>query len=336
MLKVGLIGFGFMGRMHFDNYVRLAAEGAPVQLVSICDLRIEELKNGAAWGNIATGQSIYDLSPYRLYDDIATMLEHEQLDIVDIALPTKLHADLTCSLLERGIHVLCEKPVAFTSEDGRRMADTAKKTGSTFMVAQCLRFWPAYEYLKSCVEDGRYGAVTSGSFFRGGGSPQGWFLDGEQSGGCILDMHIHDVDMINWLFGKPDRVSAIARSVIPGSGYDIVSANYMYPDGKVLNAQADWTLQGDFGFAMTFRVNFEGGNLVFENNRLKVNPNGGPGFFAELPEDMGYYRELRYFIEAVDKGKPVSVCTPESAVESLEIVEAEIRSADANGALEAL
>ena len=336
MLKVGLIGFGFMGRMHFDNYVRLAAEGAPVQLVSICDLRIEELKNGAAWGNIATEQEVYDLSPYRLYDDIQTMLENEQLDIVDITLPTNLHADLACSLLERGIHVLCEKPVAGTSADGWRMANTAKHTGSTLMVAQCLRFWPAYEYLKSCVEDGRYGAVTSGSFFRGGSSPQGWFLDGSQSGGCILDMHIHDTDIVNWLFGKPAQVSTIARNVIPGSGYDIVSTNYIYPDGKVLNAQADWTLQGDFGFAMTYRVNFEGGNLIFENNQVKVNPNEAPGFIAELPEDMGYYRELNYFINSVNNGKPVTVCTPESAVESLEIVEAEIRSANGKGALEAL
>lgn len=333
MLKAALIGFGFMGRMHFDNYVRLINEGVPVQLVAICDLRIEELKYSKTQGNIATEKEIYDLTPYRLYDNIQAMLDQEQLDIVDITLPTNLHADLTCSLLERGIHVLCEKPVAGTSTEGWRMANTAKRTGSTLMIGQCLRFWPAYEYLKACVEDGRYGSVISGCFFRGSVSPQGWFLDGSQSGGCILDMHIHDTDILNWLFGKPERVSSIARKVIPGSGYDIVSTNYMYPDGKVLNAQADWTLQGDFGFAMTFRVNFEGGNLVFENNRLKVNPNGGPGFFAELPEDMGYYRELKYFIEAISKGEPVSVCTPESAVESLEIVEAEIRSADAKGAL---
>ncbi|CAM4208335.1 Gfo/Idh/MocA family oxidoreductase [Paenibacillus alkaliterrae] len=336
MLKVGLIGFGFMGRMHFDNYVRLMEEGAPVELISICDLRIEELKNGAAWGNIATKQNVYDLSPYRLYDDIQTMLENEQLDIVDITLPTNLHADLACSLLERGIHVLCEKPVAGTAADGWRMAETAKNTGSTLMIGQCLRFWPAYEYLKSCVSDGRYGAVTAGSFFRGSGSPQGWFLDGSQSGGCILDMHVHDTDIVNWLFGKPEQVSTNARNVIPGSGYDIVSTNYIYPDGKVLNAQADWTLQGDFGFAMTYRVNFEGGNLVFENNQVKANPNDGPGFIAELSEDMGYYREIKYFIESVSKGEPVSICTPESAVESLEIVEAEIRSADKRGALEAL
>lgn len=332
MLKIGLIGFGFMGRMHFDNYVRLMKEGADIQLVAICDMRIEELKNGAAWGNIATEQSVYDLTPYALYDSIDAMLENEQLDIVDITLPTPLHADLTCSLLERGIHVLCEKPVARTSEEGWRMAEAAKRTGNTLMIGQCLRFWPAYEYLKACVEDGRYGAVTAGSFFRGGGLPQAWFLNGEQSGGCMLDMHIHDTDIINWLFGKPESVSSLARNVVPGSAYDVVSTNYVYPDGKVLNAQADWTLGGDFGFAMTFRVNFERGNLLFENNVLKVNPNDGEGFAADLSPDMGYYREIKYFVESVAKGEPVTICSPESAVQSLEIVEAEIRSADRKGA----
>lgn len=336
MLKVGLIGFGFMGRMHFDNYVRLASEGAEVQLVAICDLRIEELKQGTANGNIATEQSVYDLTPYRLYDNIEAMLENEELDIVDITLPTYLHAEFTCRMLERGLHVFCEKPVARSSEEGWRMVETAKKTGKTLMIGQCLRFWPAYEYLKACVEDGRYGQTTAGYFFRGSGLPEPWFLEGSKSGGCILDMHIHDADMIHWLYGKPDQVSTVARNVIPGSGYDIVSTNYSYPDGKVLNAQADWTLRGDFGFAMSYRVNFEGANLIFENNVLKVNPNDGPSFVADLSDDMGYYREIKYFIECIQAGKPVEVCTPESAVGTLEIVEAEVRSADNKGQAEAI
>lgn len=334
MLKVALIGFGFMGHMHFENYVRLVAEGMPIQLVAICDLRIEELKKAGAGGNIATDQDVYDLSPYRLYDNIDKMLENEQVDIVDITLPTPLHADLTCQLLERGLHVLCEKPVASQSADAWRMANTAERTGRTLMIGQCLRFWPAYEYLKECVEDGRYGAVTAGFFYRGSGLPSEWFLDGSKSGGCITDMHIHDADMIHWLFGKPDRVSTLARNVIPGSGYDTVSTHYMYEDGKVLNAQADWTLQGDYGFSMTYRVNFEGGNLVFENNVLKVNPNHAPGFIAELSTDMGYYREIKYFLESIIAGKPVSVCMPESAAGTLEIIEAEIRSADHAGSIE--
>lgn len=332
MLKIGLVGFGFMGRMHFDNYERLMREGADIELTAICDIRIEELKNGGTWGNIATEQEVYDLSRYKLYDDLDKMLEQEQFDIIDITLPTPLHAELVIPLLERGIHVLCEKPVARTAEEGHKMAEAARRTGQTLMIGQCLRFWPAYEYLKACIEDGRYGAVTSASFFRGSASPQGWFLNGELSGGCMLDMHIHDTDMVNWLFGKPTAVSSIARNVIAGSAYDMVSTHYAYPDGKVVNAQADWTLQGDFGFVMGYRVNFEKGNIIFEKDVVKVNPNDAAGFVPELPGDMGYYREIKAFVEAVKKGDRVEACLPESAVESLEIVEAEIRSADQRGA----
>ncbi|NMO97620.1 Gfo/Idh/MocA family protein [Paenibacillus lemnae] len=336
MLKVGLIGFGFMGRMHMDNYIRLMKEGADIQLIAVCDTRIHEMENDTAAGNIATERQVYDLTPYRLYEDIDTMLSHEELDVVDITLPTYLHAEVAISLLKRGIHVLCEKPIARTSEEAYRMAETAQQTGKTLMIAQCLRFWPAYEFLKECVVDERYGKVTSGYLFRGGTTPPGWYRDAELSGGCMLDMHIHDTDMINWLFGKPHAVSSLAQNVVPGSAYDIVSTHYMYPDGKVLNAQADWTLKGDFGFSMTFRVNFERGNLTFQNNQLKVNPNEGPGFVADLPKDSGYYREIRYFLEAVRNGEPISICTPESAAESLEIVEAEMRSASRQSALELL
>ncbi|OAB32065.1 oxidoreductase [Paenibacillus macquariensis subsp. defensor] len=336
MKKIGIIGFGFMGRMHFDNYVRLISEGLQIELVAICDLRIEELKQGAASGNIATEQEVYDLTPYRLYDDIDTMLENEELDIVDVALPTYLHADITCRLLDKGIHVFCEKPVAGNSTDAWRMVETAKRNEKTLMIGQCLRFWPAYEYAKECVEDGRYGKATAGLFFRGSGAPQGWFLEGEKSGGCIMDMHIHDADMVHWLFGKPEKVSSIARNIIPGSGYDMVSTNYIYPDNKVVNAQADWTLEGDHGLVMTYRLNFEGGNLVFENNIVTVNPKDAPSFVAELSSDMGYYREIKYFLQSIMDGEPVTICTPESAVATLEIIEAEMRSADQSGVLEAL
>lgn len=331
MLKVGLLGFGFMGRMHFDNYVRLMEEGAAVQLAAICDIRIEELKNAKANGNMATEREVYDLSGYHLYHRMEEMLEQEELDIVDVCLPTYLHADITCELLSKGYHVLCEKPVAGTSEEGWRMVQAAKSSGKQLMIGQCLRFWPVYEYLKSCVEDGRYGRVTAGQFYRGSESPKGWYLEGEKSGGCIIDMHVHDADMIHWLFGKPESVSTQALNVIPGSGYDIVSTHYSYPDGKVIHGHADWTLQGEHGFFMGYRVNFERATLVFDQNVLTVYPGDAPAFQPELSPDAGYYREIKYFLDRVAAGENMAVCMPDSAVGSLEIIEAEIRSAQENG-----
>lgn len=332
MLKIGLIGFGFMGRMHFDNYVRLAEEGRDIQLVAICDMAIQQLKDGKAGGNMATAQETYNLSAYSLYESIDDMLANEELDMIDITLPTPLHADITCSLLEKGYHVFCEKPMARTSAEARRMVETAERTGRKLQIGQCLRYWPVYEYLKACVEDGRYGEVTGGYFYRGSGAPAPWFLNSELSGGALLDMHIHDTDIINWLFGKPERVSTIGRNVISsGGGLDMASTNYSYADGKVLNAQVDWTLGGDFGFEMGFRVNFKGANLILGRDGLTVNPNDAPGFKPELPAHDGYYGELLSFVNAIQSNENDPVCPPESTLTSLEIVEAEQQSAERGG-----
>ena len=335
MLKVGLIGIGFMGRGHLDNYIRLESEGFPVKLVAICDIDPAKFENRFIPGNIDVGTKKYDFSKYRLYTDLDVMLEKEELDYVDICLPTYLHAEATIKALDRGMHVLCEKPMALNSKQCEEMIKAAKRNNRKLMIGHCLRFWPEYEYLKECVQTERFGKFLGGYFYRGGGTPkwsyENWLLTKEKSGGCILDQHIHDVDTINWLFGKPSAVSTIARNVIPGSGYDIVSTNYIYPDGKVINAQDDWTLQGEYGFEMLFRANFEGGNLIFQHGVLKVNPNEGKSFTPELPKEMGYYREIRYFAECILNDKPITVAPPESSKETIEIVEAEIRSADNRG-----
>lgn len=335
MLKVGLIGIGFMGRGHLDNYIRLEKEGYPVKLTAICDIDSDKFQGKFIPGNIDVGNSQYEFSKYHLYTDMDEMLEKEDLDYVDMPLPTYLHAQAAVKALEKGLNVLCEKPMALSSEDCGKMIDASKRSGKKLMIAHCLRFWPQYEYLKECVESGKYGKVISGYFFRGGSTPKwsygNWLLKKELSGGCLFDQHVHDIDTINWLFGKPNSVSTIGRNIIPGSGYDSLSTNYIYEDGKVINAQDDWTLLGDFGFEMSFRVNFEKANLIYEKSVLKVNPNEENGFTPELPPDNGYYREIKYYIQSIINNTPVETALPESAMETIKIAEAERDSADNGG-----
>lgn len=335
MLKVGLAGIGFMGRTHLDNYIRLEKEGYPVKLVALCDVDPEKLKGKFVQGNIGEAADSYDLSKYKLYTNLEDMLDNEDLDVVDLPLPTFLHAEATIKALNKGRHVLCEKPMSLNPELCQAMIDASKKNGKKLMIGQCLRFWPAYEYLKECVDTGKYGKVISGYFFRGGTTPtwswNNWLLNKEKSGGCILDQHVHDIDTINWLFGKPQRLSTIAKNVIKGSGYDVVSTNYMYDDGKVINAQDDWTLNGDYGFDMKFRVNFERGNLVFEHGVLLVNPNEEAAFKPELLADDGYYRELKYYYNSIENNLDLEKAPLESTKATIEIAVKEIESADKNG-----
>ena len=101
--------------------------------------------------------------------------------------------------------------MALTPELCQSMIDASQETGKTLMIAQCLRFWPAYETLKATVDGGTLGRVTGGYFFRGGRTPawsyEEWLMDEARSGGCIMDQHVHDVDTIQWLFGPAEAVS---------------------------------------------------------------------------------------------------------------------------------
>jgi predicted dehydrogenase len=156
-------------------------------------------------------------------------------------------------------------------------------------------------------------------------------ITAQMSGGCLLDQHIHDVDMVQWLFGMPQAVSSSGRKVVPGSGYDAVSTRYRFPDGKIVCAEDDWTINGGYGFEMLYRANFEHGSVHFNHGAVKVYPENGDGFEPELPKDDGYYREIRYFIECARENRQPSRCMPESTLETIRLAQLEQCSADSNG-----
>lgn len=334
MLRIGLIGLGFMGNTHLENYVRLEQEGQDIQVVALCDMDPGKLQGPATAGNIETVGGAIDFSRFNKYTSVADMLANEHLDAVDITLPTFLHEPISVQCLNHGLHVLCEKPMALTPEACDNMVAAAEKNGKQLLIGQCLRFWPAYVRLKEAIDNGEFGAVTNAYFFRGGSTPTWgpWLLQKEKSGGALMDMHVHDADMVYWLFGMPEAVSAVGRNVVTGSGYDLVSAHYRYASGQVVNAQCDWTLQGDFGFDMTYRVNFERGNIVFKDGVVRINPNDGTGYAAELPEDLGYYFQLKHFVEKIGAGLPVETAAGRDTRGTIAIVNAEMHSADQGGA----
>lgn len=330
MIKVGLLGIGSMGRVHLDNYIRLENEGFPIKLVAICDEDEKKFRGQFLEGNIEQGGTAYDFSLYNTYTDLDSFFD-EDLDMVDIALPTFLHDELSIRAMKKGLHVLCEKPIALNSDRGVEMLRVSNETGSRLMIAHCLRFWPEYEYLKEAVASGKYGKVLAASFYRGGNEPiwshRNWMLDPELSGGALIDLHIHDVDMIYWLFGKPQAVSAISTE-----RYDIVSAHYRFADGKIINAQADLSLKGDVGFEMSYRVHAETATLVFKDNRLTIYPNGGEPWVYEHWGDHGYYREIKYFAQQLLNNGDIEISKPEDSLVTLRIAEAERESALQAGA----
>ena len=340
-MRAGLVGLGMMGSAHLKNYEEMKKNKEGIDLVAICDVDGEKLKSGSATaGNLSIADGNFDLSSYNLYTDMEEMIRKENLDYVDICLPTHLHAPLSIKAMEMGVHVFCEKPMARSSAQCDEMIEAAKRTGKKLMIGHTLRYWDAYVFAKDYVDRGVFGKCTGAYFYRGGVTPiwswQNWLLTEELSGGCLLDQHVHDVDTIVWMFGLPKAVSTLANNVIEGSGYDIVSTNYIYEDGKMVNAQDDWTINGDgYGFSMLFRMNFEKGALVFEKGTLMVHPEGGEAYEAKFKESDAYYKEIVLFNKLIKDSNTFDyISLLESHKQTIILAEAEEKSAKNGGALQ--
>jgi len=147
MIRVGIVGFGFMGRMHFRCWQGL--ENAEV--TAICETNpniIEEAQKNV--GNIEGYAEQVDFSKLKVYNDLGQMLRDESLDAVSLTVPTFLHPDLTIQALSAGVNVLCEKPMALTVAECDRMIAAAEESGKILQIGHCVRFWPEYAAAKRC------------------------------------------------------------------------------------------------------------------------------------------------------------------------------------------
>jgi predicted dehydrogenase len=253
---------------------------------------------------------------------------------VDICLPTYLHATYAIEALEAGHHVLCEKPMALTLEDADRMIDASERAGRRLMIAQCIRFWPEYMYLRQAVREGTYGKLLSLNMYRIGGRPvrswENWFLDPARSGGPIRDLHIHDVDYVHSLLGIPDRVGAVGRRSEATGSYDIVHAAYGYDDGPQVHLHAGWSM-AQIPFQAGYDAWFERGFLRYDGRSDPpltlfddlIQVNGRP---VEYERGNAYYNEIAYFMDCVATGTHPAECPPRSARGSLALIEREIAS----------
>ncbi|WP_372805760.1 Gfo/Idh/MocA family protein [Pontiella sp.] len=314
MIRVGIIGMGFMGGVHFRNWQALD----DAQVVAVCDAN--PIAGKAKQGNIDTGDSELNLDGVAVFTDVADMLATETLDAVSIALPTHLHKSVTIQCLEAGVHVLCEKPMALSVEDCDAMIAAASAAGKQLMVAQCIRFWPAYAWLKSVVESNAFGAVKVADFSRLTYAPAwsdaSWISDPSKSGGMALDLHIHDLDYIQYLFGPPAAVEsdcAYLENGVPGHSVTRVD----YGAGKVVTATASWMMPKSFGFSMAFKVVFEKAAVVLDGNGVTVYPAEGEAYAPEIEPGDGYRGEIEYFASLVKGQAEVVVITPEQARESV-------------------
>lgn len=300
----------------------------------MCDIEPEKSKGKARINITEDMDGADELLNAACYTDVNKMCEKETLDMVDICLPTPLHAPMAIDMLGRGYHVLSEKPMARSYKDCLAMLDAAEKSGKQLMIGQCLRFYP--QYLKDTVESGRYGKVLSAFFERISRPPiwgwQNWFMDEAKSGGCLLDMHIHDIDMTRFLFGEPKAVACNVLNIY--SGCDTVNTWLFYEDGKLVCANGDWALPDSSGFRPAYRVNLEKAAIVFDKGEVTVFEKDGTVHKPELPKLDGFTNEIDYFVDIIENNRENTVNPAKSTAMTIKLIEVMKKSADRNGATE--
>ena len=329
MIRVGLIGAGFMGTMHSSVYSFLPN----VKVAAVCDLDREKAEKIAQ----QQGAKVYT-DPDALLADSSL-----KLDLVDICLPTFLHAEYACKAAASGLNVLCEKPFALDLQSVDKIISAVDEAKVKLMVGQCVRFWPEYQVLKQVATEGRFGEIQGAWFSRLSPLPtwgwENWLLDPARSGGAAFDMHIHDTDFILYLLGKPQAVFSTA--IEDQYGLSHISTQYLY-DKLMVTAEAGWNYPAKFPFQAKFRVVFQEAVLALEERGLIVYPgDGADPYSIEIKKDTsessaaggnisdlgGYYNEIKYYLDCLEKGESPKVVTAQSARESVAVTVAEIESA---------
>ena len=328
MIKVGLIGCGFMGGMHSACYAALAGLG--VKVTAVADVRreyAEKLANGA-----------------EIYATGMELIEKANVDVVDVCLPTHLHAAHAVAAMKAGKNVFVEKPIAFKDEDMELILATEKETGAKVQVGQVIRQWTEYVWLKKAVDAGTFGKIQHAMFRRMSSRPEwaweGWLHQVDKSGGVAVDMHVHDVDFVRYIMGEPDVVKAHAHRDAEGV---IQQINAVYGYGKDVSVavESGWDYPADFPFTADFRVKFDKATVIGGGGVVNVYPVGGAAYQAELEEEFqgdndiggnisslgGYYNELKYFVEGLQGKNDLSVATVSEAIKSVKLVKREIEAA---------
>ena len=245
-IRYSILGAGFVAVLHAEAVASLS----DAELVGIADPdRIRADALAAKYGCSA-------------FSSAAEMYDKASPDAVSICLPTYLHADAVCEAAARGLHVLCEKPLALKEDDYRRMLEAEKNTASVISVAQLLRWWPEYRRLHDLTVSGISGPVTSMTAVRiMHGTRGGWFADPELGGGALFDLMAHDADYMLWTLGTEIRsVYAVGRRNEKGA-WQHVYASFLYDDGRCAVLECGNDLPEGFPFTAKLLVSGPEGSL---------------------------------------------------------------------------
>ncbi|GAA4837159.1 Gfo/Idh/MocA family oxidoreductase [Paenibacillus vulneris] len=353
-LKVAVIGCGGIAKgKHLPSLAKLEQ----VELVAFCDIIVERAEQAA---------EKYGVAGAKVYEDYRELLKDKSIQVVHVCTPNDSHADISIAALESGKHVMCEKPMAKTAADARRMAEAAERTGYKLTIGYNNRFRSDSMYLKQLCEAGELGDIyyaKAHAIRRRAVPTWGVFLDGEkQGGGPLIDIGTHALDLTLWLMNNYEPKAVLGSTfhklsqkenaanawgpwdpkkfTVEDSAFGMITmkngATIVLESSWALNTldvkEAKSTLCGTEGGADMedgLRINGEKHSRLFKN-QIQLDT-GGVDFYDGKKENM-QDTEIRLWIDAVLNDKQ-PIVTPRQACVVSEILEAIYKSAETGEAV---
>jgi predicted dehydrogenase len=269
MTKIGIVGVGFMGMIHYLAAQKL--RGATV--TAICSRDPKKLAGDwrSIQGNFGPGGDVMDLSNIKRYDRVDSLLADPEIDLIDICLPTTLHDSAAIAALKANKHVLVEKPICLEVGRADAMLEAAAKSRKLLMVGQVLPFFPEFRFAAEAIRDGRYGKLQAAHFKRVISRPD-WSsasADPEQTGGAAIDLHIHDTHFIGLVCGVPRAVNATGWR--RGSTVEYLTTQYLYgEESPAVSCCCGALAQKGRPFVHGFEIYLERATLTFESGTVPL------------------------------------------------------------------
>lgn len=294
-VRLGIIGVGNMGTGHYDKIMN--GETPEIELVAVADIR--EARREVAKEKLPESVAIFETAE--------KLIESGLCEAVLIATPHYDHPKFTMMALEKGLHVLCEKPAGVYTKQVREMNEFAATKDLVFAMMFNQRTNHVYRKMHEMVHSGKYGQIKrvnwivtdwyrSQAYYNSGGWRATW--DGE-GGGVLLNQCPHNLDLIQWICGMPNKVTAFCHE---GKWHNIeveddVTAYLEYPNGAT---GVFVTTTADLPGTNRFEITLDKAKMVCENNELKV-------FELDVPEREACFTTTEGFLKA--KGQWLEVET---------------------------
>lgn len=308
MNRIAVIGAGAIAKTHIKAYKYIK----DAKICAIVDCNIERAKKVA---------EICNANYYVSFDE---MVLQENVNIIDICLPSYLHKEYILKAFKYEKDVLCEKPLALKLEDAEVILSEKKRCKRKLMIAHCLRFAEEYKYLKHSIDKNRYGKLLHIRLYRNVSIPREqentWLFDKEKSGGILFDLYIHDLDILYYLLGCPQKS-------VTYESERFVSGIFAY-EGLNCIIESAWRPQKKYDFLAGYDAVFEEVTISNRNGIIEIT-NDKNREDVHLESDAGqieedylkmYFNEINYFLDCVKNNKEPSQCCIEDNIEVLKMI----------------